>query len=193
MIVDNVVDVLKGMKNAIEVWKHTADGKLKTRVEGAGGEKGMRQEVCDGFNEEAFVIGNIERAMYASLAVSINSCVENYLKHTCRRLGITVPPKAGVPDIWGLLAPDDDFPFEPQKSEGYESADKARVCCNLFKHNEGKKDKSFVRKYDGVIDEDIEYEGEDWPTIIEDVRKLLRSLALIVEKRDPPPGEDLDL
>ena len=188
--VDEEISKLQAFSEAIRKGRGGADAEFEARAEALGGQQALNEHEYNSFADDAYLIAETERVMCANLAVSVNSCVENFLKTVSEEIGVPEDERCNVPTMWRSVS--ERLGFDTASIPGFGDADKARILGNLFKHNSGKKDTRFVKQYGGTEDEEIEYEREAWPTIIASTRELLHGVVRAQEQRDPPqPPDDL--
>jgi hypothetical protein len=127
--------------------------------------------------DEAFMLLETERVMLANLGVSIAACAEKFIFRVCKARGVKCENDKGKTDF-GIACGSLGSSLSVVLSQlpGYDGNQRARKLGNCFKHSEGKTNDSFVKKYGGVVGEEIEYEKEDWPSMIADTNRLLSEI-----------------
>lgn len=132
----------------------------------------------DPVTDEMMSIHETERVMLASLAVSIASSAENFIFAICQAIRIEHKKSSGDTDF-GLAMSNlgNRYNLDIAKIDGYAANQRARILGNCFKHNGGRKNQKFVGKYGGELDQPIEYENEEWETMIEGTKTLFSCLS----------------
>lgn len=179
MFVSDEMSKLRRLLAAIGKWRRLVDTEFEEF-----------QKLCDqkhtsiwdeyGYDpaqDEAFMLLATERVMFANLAVTIASAAENFIIGVCkaRKLSCGKNGKTDLSIALGSLgkAVGQAIPELP----GYGGNQRARLLGNCFKHSEGKTNGRFVEKYGGAIAEEIEYEKEVWPSMIDATEALLNEIT----------------
>ncbi|MBL4885762.1 MAG: hypothetical protein JKY95_14675 [Planctomycetaceae bacterium] len=128
--------------------------------------------------EEAFMLQETERVMYANFAVTIASVVENFIINICNVRGVACVNDFGETHF-GIACQCLGCSLKVVIHElpGYTGTQQARLLGNCFKHSDGKKNQRFVNKYGGFLDEIIEYENEDWLKMIAETKLLFSGIV----------------
>ncbi len=131
----------------------------------------------DPIGDEAFMLLGTERVMLANLGVSIAACAENFIIRVCKTRAVKCVNDKGKTDF-GIACSSLGSSLSVVLSQlpGYVGNQRARMLGNCFKHSEGKTNDSFVKKYGGTVGEEIEFEKEDWPSMIADTKTLLSEI-----------------
>ena len=167
--IDYDIEVLKTLSAANKKWREVALEAVKTQ---APSDEHGAADTLD-------IISSTYRMLFANLAVATNSTVEKYATEMCARLAIPVSGK-GVPAMWKALTA--KLGINIASMPEYDLADKARLMGNAFKHGmPGTKNKTYVKRFGGIVGEEIVYEQEDWDAIFTNVRMVLRE----AKRRDP--------
>src|SRR5271156_3493589 len=121
--------------------------------------------------------------MFANLGVCIAACAENFIIRVCKARVVTCVNKKGQTDF-GIACTSLGASLKSEISQlpGYAGNQRARMLGNCFKHSEGKTNDCFVKKYGGVVGEEIKYEKEDWPLMIADTNRLLSEITAKLDK-----------
>lgn len=131
----------------------------------------------DPISDEAFMLLGTERVMFANLGVSIAACAENFIIRVCKARGVKCVNGKGQTDFSiACTSLGTSLKIGIFQLPGYSGIQRARMLGNCFKHSEGKTNDSFVKKYGGVVGKEIEYEKEDWPSMIADTNRLLSEI-----------------
>lgn len=175
MILPDEINKLKRLHGVICRWREVADEELKEfeRTNEQKRNSAWAEYGHGPVQDEAFILLETERAMYASLGVAIASTAENLI--------IRIGEVRGLPHSKGNKT---DFSVALNSLRqataeavsdlpGYSGNQRARKLGNCFKHCEGKANEEFAAKYNVGIGETIEYEQEDWVSMIVDTETLL--------------------
>jgi|GEM_PF-3338104 len=140
----------------------------------------------DPISDEAFMLLGTERVMFANLGVSIAACEETFIIRVCKARGVNCLDEDGQTHF-GIACQCLGCSLKTVISElpGYSGNQRARMLGNCFKHCEGKATDRFVKKYGGTIGEEIEFEKADWPSMIDDTKKLLYEIIAKLHGLDP--------
>ena len=113
------------------------------------------------------------RVMFANLGVTIAACAENFIIRICNVRSVTCV-KGHFGSTCDSLGK--SLGVEISQLPGYAGNQRARLLGNCFKHTEGRTDDRFAGKYGGAVGEDIQYEKEDWPSMIAETNGLLSEI-----------------
>jgi hypothetical protein len=126
-------------------------------------------------NDQYFILDETMNCLYAGLAVSVASTIENTMAMLCEELKVSLPTRAqwghkrtGLEDV--LKSGLDELP-------AWDVATRARLLANCFKHNSGKMNPEWICHFGGSSDEDIRYAHQEWNAIIDGVRRFLGALV----------------
>jgi hypothetical protein len=178
MMVPDEINKLTRLRGAILKWDE-----LTTKEFDAYRERIERQpnplwdaHGYDPVQDEAFMLMETARAMWASLAVSVSSTVERLFGRICNSLAIVLPPKAN----WGTKRNklEAKLSIDFKTLLGYSEVTEARILANCFKHAGGTANDELVEDGDGPSGDDIEYESKDWVKIIGGTRSFMTALRL---------------
>jgi hypothetical protein len=130
---------------------------------------------ADHFNDQARMMHVTKQSMLGSLAVTMASSVENFFGALCEDRGILLGDRAG----WGQKRQrlETSLGILCNTLVGITEVTRVRLLGNCFKHNEGKKDDEFVADFGGVVDEEIDFDAEGWPGLIDATRQFLLAIA----------------
>lgn len=139
----------------------------------------------DPLADEAFMMLETERVMFANLGVTIASAAENFLIGICKMRQVDCVNDRGETDF-GIACQSLGKSLNVVISDlpGYQGNQRARMLGNCFKHSEGKTNERFVRKYGGNLGESIEYESESWEEMIAETETFLSEVIGLL-KTDP--------
>ena len=180
MFLPDEISKLRRLLGAIGKWRQVADTEFDEF-----------QKLCDqkrtptwdeyGYDpaqDEAFMLLETERVMFANLAVTIASAAENFIIGICKVRGVNYVSDSGETPF-GIACQGLGGSLKAVISElaGYSGNQRARMLGNCFKHSEGKTNQRFVDKYGGSLGEVIEYEKETWEQMIGDTETLLREIV----------------
>ena len=128
----------------------------------------------DPVREESVMLLETERAMFASLAVSIASTAEHFIVRLCKHRNVSLTDADGESDF-GIICENFSKSIGVTVSSlpGYPGNQRARFLGNCYKHNGGMTDSRFAKKYKTTEGEIIEYETENWTAMIDETRALL--------------------
>lgn len=172
------IDRLRRLHEAIGKWRLIADEELEEYGKQCELERtpAWDEYQYEPLHDEAFMMLETERAMFANLGVSIASAAENFIFYICKVRGASYI-KADKNDFSTALASlSEDIGATISDLPGYLGNQRARMLGNCFKHSEGRKDQRFVKKFGGEHGESIEYEKENWAEMIADTETLLSQI-----------------
>ncbi len=184
LIIPDEIGKLKRVLQVIEQWERISDEELKKLQSESEKEHNelAEQYGYDPVNDEAFMLHQTARVMYANLAVTVATSAEVFVDCFCKAKGLTYLNKSGKPidrPNWGhkksVLERSLSVKFED--INGFAVNRKARVMGNCFKHNEGQANEEYVNRYGGESGAELEYDNEDWSDIIDGTRTFLLNLA----------------
>lgn len=184
LIIPDEIVKLKRVLQVIEQWGRISDEEFKKFQCESKNEQSELAEQC-GYvpvNDEAFMLHQTARVMYANLAVTVAASAEAFVDRFCKARKLTYRNKAGKlisrPD-WGVkrCALESSLNVEFDSVDGFKLNRKARVMGNCFKHNNGQANEEWVELSGGKIGDDLQYESEDWSEIIDGTRTFLLNLA----------------
>ena len=114
--------------------------------------------------------------MSATIAVSIFASVENYVAALCEDLRVQF---AGNRPDWRHRRPglERRLGIDFDQVGGFSDVQRARILNNCFKHNRGKVNEEFTRELGGNLDDEIEFENEDWSAMIDGLERFLVAVA----------------
>ena len=100
-----------------------------------------------------------------NLAVTVATSAETFVDRFCQAMQVSYQDKTGKPidkPNWGhkKAALERALNVTFEDIDGFEMNCKARVMGNCFKHNEGKADEDFSKRYGGQVGDDLEYNTE---------------------------------
>lgn len=167
---------LLSVYRAIEKWEDVAVQDWKASQPNTTEMNELQAEwAADHFNDQAYLMYITKQSMLGSLAVTMASSVENFFGALCEDRGIQLGDRAG----WGQKRQrlEADLGMSCGDLTGIEQVTRVRLLGNCFKHNESKKDAEFVDEFGGVENEEIDFNGEDWPTLIDATQRFLLELV----------------
>ncbi|WP_417384171.1 hypothetical protein [Gimesia sp.] len=129
---------------------------------------------ADHFNDQAYMMHVTKQSMLGSLAVTIASSVENFFGALCEDRNIQLGNRAG----WGEKRQrlETDLGISCDDLTGIEQVTRVRLLGNCFKHNEGKVNSEFVDMCSGNEGNEIDFNIEDWETLIKSTERFLLDL-----------------
>jgi hypothetical protein len=129
----------------------------------------------DPVGDEAFMLGQTERVMWASFAVAIASAVERLFGSICDSLELPLPAKPN----WGHKkgAIEKKLGIDLASVDGFSGATLARLLGNDFKHNSGTVSPEHSSYSGRQIGVEIEYEKEQWQAILGNAKSFMCALA----------------
>lgn len=179
MFLPDEISKLRRLLGAIGKWRQVADTEFEEfhRLCDQKRTSIWDEYGYDPVEDEAFMLLATERVMFANLAVTIASGAENFIIGICkvRQLPCERNGKTELSVALGSLGK--AIAQTISELPGYGGNQRARLLGNCFKHSEGKTNKQFVKKYGGAIGEEIEYETEDWPSMIDATETLLNEIT----------------
>ena len=127
------------------------------------------------FEDAPSMIHDTKHAMLGSLAVTMSGTVESFVGALCEDLGVKLSDRAG----WGEKRQKLEacLAFSCDDLDGMTQVTRVRLLGNCYKHNGGKKDAEFTKRFGGGIGEEIEYVAEDWPALIAATHTFLLALV----------------
>jgi len=128
-----------------------------------------------------------ERVMFANLGVSIASVAENVIIDICKHRNVPLADSDGEADF-GIICCNLNayLGVIVSRLPGYAGNQRARMLGNCFKHNAGRTDSRFARKYKTTAEMTIEYEREDWLSMIEDTKVFLIEVVNRLKQTETP-------
>jgi len=141
----------------------------------------------DPVGDEAFMLGQTERVMWASFAVAIASAVERLFGSICGTLELKLPAKPN----WGQKkgAIENKLGIDFASLDGFSGATLARLLGNDFKHNSCTVGSEFSSYSGRQIGLEIEYEKEQWEAILCDAISFMCALVNRLDSLPTPQPE----
>jgi hypothetical protein len=127
--------------------------------------------------DEQIWAAEIDRGMYALLAIAIAARMEEWYFKLCENRHLQYRTKQGKTNIDIARKSLQKVGIDFERLNGFPDYQKAAFMAHKFKHNAGLADSEFSAKYDTPEGEPIEYETEDWPKIIKSVAAYLDELC----------------
>jgi hypothetical protein len=164
---------LKSILRAIPKWEEVAVAEVRATESADSSQMTSEQQHWHGeyVNDQFYMIDATKNGLLAGLSVAIASTVENFMGMLCAENEIVLPARPmwshkrnGVEQVIGM---------QLDTLTGFDSANRARLLGNCFKHNGGKTNQDWVDDYGGPLDEEIRYENENWGAIIGEVEAFL--------------------
>jgi hypothetical protein len=169
---------LKNIHTAISDWVNFAMKELADRS--AADRLNMTKEQLQWYNDyqdsQEFMLVEVINALYAGLSVSISSSVENFMGTMCEEYNL----KLGSKPDWGNKRTALESRLSNKKFDDladFSMADRVRLLSNCYKHEGGKTNTEWVKKFGGTEGEEIDYPGESWTEMIEGVRNFLLAMV----------------
>ena len=181
-ILESKTEGVRHLLDAIAKWKDLAHQELADWQKRLEEEEDAHEYDWDNIGDEAYMIKKTEALMYANVAVSLFAVAEDFLRVLCLNLNGTEVHKqikANDKPDWGQIrnALKQKCGIEYNKIKHFDTMDRVRLLNNCFKHNSGRPNKKYIKKYGGDYIKEIEYEKEDWGTIISECKTFLLNLA----------------
>jgi hypothetical protein len=174
------IDKLRRLYSAIVKWRGVAAEEFKEHEQNIEAKRSPQWDDYgyDPISEEAFSLGQTERAMFATLGVSIAATAENFIVRVCVDLGLECRDKGGVTRFSiACKSIGERIGAKVTELPGYDENSRARLLGNCFKHNDGRRSEELVECCGGDPGDEIKYENEDWKTMIDKTNCLLCSIA----------------
>ncbi len=181
-ILEFKTDGVKHLLDAIAKWKDIAHQELKNWEKRLEEKEDAHEYDWDNIGDEAYMIEKTETLMYANVAVSLFAVAENFLRVLCLNLDGTEVHKqikANDRPNWGNFRNvlKQEYGIEYNKVEHFDTMDRVRLLNNCFKHNSGRPNDEYIKKYGGDYIEEIAYEKENWGTMISECKTFLLNLS----------------
>lgn len=191
MIVPDEIAKLMRLHEAIRKWKDLTNSEFQEICDSV---KQQQNSVWDRYSydpleDEAFMLLDTQRVMFANLGVSIAATAENFIIRVGMYRGLNCLNGDGQPhfDI-ACRCLGCSLKVVIFELPGYKENQRARMLGNCFKHSEGKTSDRYARKYKVPVGQAIEYEKEDWTGMIEGTRFLLTEISQRLTKDNTPVG-----
>jgi len=189
LILPDKIASLKRLHEAIAKWRTMTDAEFEEfKKQCAQKHKPSWDEFgYDPVEDEAFMLHETERVMFANLAVTIASAAENFIIDICKKRNVNCANDNGETHF-GIACQCLGCSLKVVICElpGYSGNQRARMLGNCFKHAEGKTNERFVRKYGGDLGKRIEYENEDWESAISETETLLSGIVQRLKPEQKP-------
>lgn len=189
MMVPDEIAKLTRLYDAIGKWKALTDCEFQTLSQSASQQRNpaWAEYGYDPIADEAFMLLDTERVMFANLGVSIASTAENFIVRICKHRNVPLTDSDGESDF-GIICCNFSVFLGARVSDlpGYAGNQRSRLLGNCFKHNAGKTDARFARKYKTTSEMAIEYEKENWIDMIEGTRVLLNEISQRIKPLSVP-------
>jgi hypothetical protein len=170
---------LDSVYRAIEKWEVLAIAERNANPPDTSNMSDLQARwAADHFDDQAYMIHVTKQAMLGSLAVTMASSVENYFGAFCEDRGIVLGDRAG----WGQKRQglEATLGINCETLAGFRHVTRVRLLGNCFKHNHGRQDAAFVDEFAGVENEEINFDSEDWPSLIDATRQFLLDLVTYI-------------
>lgn len=175
-IVRDECSKLASVRQAIEKWESVAAAEWEAnRPDTTSMDDLQAHWAAEHFDDQAYMMHATKQSMLGSFAVTMASSVENFFGALCEDRGIQLRDRANWRDKRRGLEADLGINFNDLV--GIEQVTKVRLLGNCFKHNQGKRDAEFVAEFGGVEGAEIDFDGEDWPALIDAIRQFLLGLV----------------
>jgi hypothetical protein len=178
-VVRHEVGKLRALLRAAPKWEEAATAEVNALAAADPGQMSEEQGHwhAEYINDRYSGIEETREALYRGFAVSTASMVETMMGLFCGEYEVALPRR---PD-WGakkraleVLIGEADLRNLP----GFDSADRARILANCFKHNGGAVTDEYIR---GIAarqpGEQIRYQDEDWTAVIDGIQSALLALV----------------
>ena len=179
---ESKTESIRHLLDATAKWKDVAHEELRDWQRTLEEKEDVAEYHWNNVANEAYMVEKTERLMYANIAVSLFALSEDFLRVLCLNLDATEIHRR-IKDIarpnWGHFRNilEQECGIKYDKIEHFDTMDRVRLFNNCFKHNSGRPNDEYRRKYGGDYIEEIEYEKEDWDTIISNCEAFLLELA----------------
>lgn len=177
VVVRDEVGTLRSIYRAIPKWEQVALAETEADRQLPGNVTGLEAEWHDQHLQGQYsTLDATKSALLAGLAVSASAAMERTMLMLCRDRGERLRDRAG----WGEARPVLERLIRANLStlNGFTAANRVRLLGNCFKHNAGRRNREFVDNlWDGAVGEEIRYENEDWPALIDGIQSYLTELA----------------
>lgn len=173
------------LKTAVDKWTQVSEAEFKEF------ESDIQQQWnplwdSHGYDPLADELGSLldtERLMWANLAVTISSITESFLVRVCKSYGLDHIGGNGRADFAiACKSLSQKLATDLRSLPGAKDNQRARHLANCFKHNDRRRDQVFIDAFNGSINEEIEYEKEDWSKMIDDTRLVLESILQLLSQ-----------
>jgi hypothetical protein len=175
-IVRDECSKLESIHQAIEKWEDVAVAEWQASEPDTTQMSDLQAEwAANHFNDQAYMMHVTKQTMLGSFAVTMASSVENFFGALCEDLNIQLGNRAG----WGQKRTglETKLGISCDDLANIKQVTKVRLLGNCFKHNEGKIDSEFVDKFGGKVGDEIDFNAEEWPTLIDATRRFLLDLV----------------
>ncbi len=175
---ESQIDLLRHYLEAIQRWQGASQSELDARQASLESMNAIPEYDSDEVAYAGDMIKATCRLMYATLAVSLSAVAENFLRSACLGLHNTKLRNriaAKERSDWGYIQRKVES-ISNIKYNGinhFEAMHKVRVLNNCFKHNRGRINKLYAKNIGGSVGDQIEYEKENWETIISECHAFL--------------------
>ena len=169
---------LRSILNAIEKWEDVAAADWNDSEPDTSEMNDLQAEWAENyFNDQAFMMHQTKLAMLSSLSVTIAASIENFLGALCDDLDLT--DDLGDRPNWGSKRPAIEKRLEISFGDlgRYRDVNRVRLLANCFKHNESKLTDDFVKSFGGTVNDEINYEKENWGGFIEATQAFLMAIV----------------
>jgi len=179
IVVRDEVSKLRALLQAVPKWEEVAVAEADAFAASDHGEMSAEQQHWhDEFiNDRYFSIDVTKEALFRGLAVSAASTVENVMGMLCQEYNVALRERAnwvdkrrGLEQLIGGTSLG-DIP-------GFDSADRARILANCFKHNGGTVNQTYIAAIAiRPLGEEIRYQDENWGAILDGIQTALLALV----------------
>lgn len=178
-IVRDECSKLESVYRAIDRWEDVAAAEWEaSRPETTEMDDLQAQWAADHFNDQAYMMHVTKQSMLwepCRHGCLLGGKLFRRFGALCEDRGIQLRDRAGWgPKRQGLEA---YLGTSFRDLGGIEQVTRVCLLGNCFKHNEGKIDQEFVDECGGNVGDEIDFDAEDWPTLIYAARRFLLELV----------------
>lgn len=126
------------------------------------------------FNDQAYLIYVTKQSMLGSFAVIAAASIENFFRALYKDIhGNESPHNFGNV----IQALEQNMGTSLSSLTGYAESKRLRLLGNCFKHNASKTNTDFVNAFGGAVDQEINFQDEDWNSLLNRTREFLLEAA----------------
>lgn len=177
VVVRDEVRLLRSIHRAVPRWEEVALAEVEADSQPAENLTELEAEWHHRYQQDQYyTLDATKNVLFGGLAVSAAAAVERTMLMLCRHRGQQLSDRA----CWGQARPvlKQLIGADLSTLNGFNAANRARLLGNCFKHNGGRRNQEFVGDlHDGAVGEEIRYENEDWPSLIDGIQSYLTDLA----------------
>ncbi len=170
LIIPDEVTKLKRVLEIIKKWEIISNSELDSIFQNQSEQEQKKVAIdydYEPVNDEAFIIHQSTRVIYANLAVTVTASVEKFIDYfyqSQKAIFKDNPNDYSYNRKQECLERQCKIKFD--QIDGFKLTQKARIMGNCFKHNAGNANEVFAKKFDVSLGESIYFEKENWLEII---------------------------